>query len=117
MRVCKECMLLHGTAAARLRAAQGCWSASGSAVALFGPILPSWCKWFARQLQQCLTHTSVRICTQFYNLSFVLHVPQNASAPDVWRQLLERYAAKPAWPTAFNAYLVAALLVLVLWWG
>jgi hypothetical protein len=68
MRVCMECMLLHGTAAAQLGAAQGCWSASGSAIALFGPILLAWCKWFARELQQCLSHMSVLICTQSHNL-------------------------------------------------
>jgi hypothetical protein len=36
-------------------------------------------------------------------LSFLLHVPQDASAPDVWQQLLERYAAPSAWPTAMRS--------------
>jgi hypothetical protein len=60
--------------------------------------------------------------------SCLLHVLQDASTPDVWRQLL-RCAAKPAWLTAlcnlarqlaccnpllFYMCLVAALVVLVL---
>jgi hypothetical protein len=50
-------------------------------------------------------------------LSFVLHVPQDASAPDVWQQLLECYAAKQAWPTTVSAYLFDALLFFFVWLG